>query len=184
MISESADVGSGGDHRSRLRQELLTRMFDDNVMELLLVIAQHAHAVSYTLPWYADTWPRLPDPTCLNLLLSCICMQCNKEGCLVSVVTIMTVELQLLSTEYSQLSIYDAVKYRYHGRPAHGLLQKPFRTEAPLLMEIFQQVFKGATAAELAKATAPVAVQRQSGASRRANIVRPKGDKCMVHGTS
>ena len=38
-------AGSGGDHRTRLRQELLTRMFDENVMELLLVIAQHAHAV-------------------------------------------------------------------------------------------------------------------------------------------
>lgn len=58
----------------------------------------------------------------------------------------------------------------------HLLLQKPFRTEAPLLMEIFQQVFKGATAADLAQATAPAVVQRQPGQSRRANIVRPKGD--------
>jgi len=32
-----------------LRQTLLIRMFDDNVMELLLVIAQHAHAVSTNL---------------------------------------------------------------------------------------------------------------------------------------
>ncbi len=64
-----------------------------------------------------------------------------------------------------------------HG---HLLLQKPFRTEAPLLMEIFQQVFKGATAAELAQATAPVIAQRQPGQSRRANIVRPKGD-AQVH---
>ena len=55
-------------------------------------------------------------------------------------------------------------------------LQKPFRTEAPLLMEIFQQVFQGATAADLARATAPVAVQRQPGPSRQASIVRPKGD--------
>ncbi|KAA6419916.1 MAG: hypothetical protein FRX49_10106 [Trebouxia sp. A1-2] len=92
----AATAGSGGDHRTRLRQTLLIRMFDDNVMELLLVIAQHAHA-------------------------------------------------------------------------------KPFRTEAPLLMEIFQQVFKGATAADLAQATAPAVVQRQPGQSRRANIVRPKG---------
>lgn len=38
-------TGSGGDHRSKLRQALLTRMFDDNVMELLLVIAQHASSV-------------------------------------------------------------------------------------------------------------------------------------------
>ncbi len=43
------DAGSGGDHRTQLRQELLTRMFDDNVLELLLVIAQHAHAVSNQL---------------------------------------------------------------------------------------------------------------------------------------
>ena len=69
----------------------------------------------------------------------------------------------------------------------HFLLQKPFRTEAPLLMEIFQQVFKGATAAELAEATAPVAAQRQPGQSRRANIVRPKGDAqgiCCCHAAS
>ncbi|KAL0032107.1 hypothetical protein WJX77_005423 [Trebouxia sp. C0004] len=92
----AATAGSGGDHRTRLCQALLIRMFDDNVMELLLVIAQHAHA-------------------------------------------------------------------------------KPFRTEAPLLMEIFQQVFKGATAAELAQATAPVVAHRQPGQARRANIVRPKG---------
>lgn len=33
-----------------MRQELITRMFDDNVLELLLVIAQHSHAVSQDLP--------------------------------------------------------------------------------------------------------------------------------------
>ena len=43
--SSAVHAGSGGDHRTRLRQELLTRMFDDNVMELLMVIAQHAHMV-------------------------------------------------------------------------------------------------------------------------------------------
>lgn len=60
--------------------------------------------------------------------------------------------------------------------PSHALLQKPFRTEAPLLMDIFQQVFKGATAAELAAASAPVPMQRQPGQSRQASIARPKGD--------
>ncbi len=48
-------------------------------------------------------------------------------------------------------------------------------------MEIFQQVFKGATAAELAKATAPIVARRQPGQSRRANIVRPKGDARRKH---
>ena len=57
---------------------------------------------------------------------------------------------------------------------SHALLQKPFRTEAPLLMDIFQQVFKGATAAELA--AAPMPMQRQPGQSRQASIARPKGD--------
>ncbi|KAL3161372.1 hypothetical protein ABBQ32_010265 [Trebouxia sp. C0010 RCD-2024] len=88
-------TGSGGDHRSRLRQELLTRMFDDNVMELLLVIAQHAHA-------------------------------------------------------------------------------RPFKSEAPLLMEIFQQVFKAITAHDLARAAAPAAPHQQPGHSTRATA-RPKG---------
>lgn len=50
QICCSLFAGSGGDHRTRLRQELLTRMFDDNVMELLLVIAQHAHTVSLLVP--------------------------------------------------------------------------------------------------------------------------------------
>lgn len=54
-------------------------------------------------------------------------------------------------------------------------LQRPFKSEAPLLMEIFQQVFKGATAVDLAKAAAPVAPQHQPGQSTRANLVRPKG---------
>ena len=42
-------------------------------------------------------------------------------------------------------------------------------------MEIFQQVFKGATATDLAKAAAPVPPQQQPGQSRRA-VVRPKGN--------
>lgn len=63
---------------------------------------------------------------------------------------------------------------------SHALLQKPFRTEAPLLMDIFQQVFKGATAAELAAATAPVPMQRQPGQSRQASIARPKGDAQQI----
>ena len=63
----------------------------------------------------------------------------------------------------------------------HSLLQKPFRTEAPLLMEIFQQVFNGATAAELAQAIAPPVTQRQPGQSRRVKIVRPKGDAQVTY---
>ena len=82
-------AGSGGDHRTRLRQELLTRMFDDNVMELLLVIAQHAHAVctlslcpafmpslqampySHALPWCPALMPNL------NMAPSCpACLPC------------------------------------------------------------------------------------------------------------
>ena len=55
-------------------------------------------------------------------------------------------------------------------------MQRPFKSEAPLLMEIFQQVFKGATASDLAKAAAPAAPPQQPGQSRRA-IVRPKGDR-------
>ena len=42
-------------------------------------------------------------------------------------------------------------------------------------MEIFQQVFAGATAAELAAATAPLVMQLQPGQSKRANVIRPKG---------
>ena len=35
-------TGSGkGDHKTRLRQELLGRLFDEDVMELLLTVAQH-----------------------------------------------------------------------------------------------------------------------------------------------
>lgn len=49
------NAGSGGDHKTRLRQGLLTRMFDDNVMELLLVIAQHAHAVSASTTVFWNT---------------------------------------------------------------------------------------------------------------------------------
>ena len=92
----AADVlmaaGSGGDHRTRLRQELLTRMFDDNVMELLLVIAQHAHAVctlslcpafmpnampyGHALPWCPALMPNLHTalscPAFLPCLMSCL----------------------------------------------------------------------------------------------------------------
>ena len=55
-------------------------------------------------------------------------------------------------------------------------MQKPFKSEAPLLMDVFQQVFKGVNAADLAKATAPVIPQQQPGDSKRRNVVRPKGD--------
>ena len=58
-------------------------------------------------------------------------------------------------------------------------MQRPFKSEAPLLMEIFQQVFKGAIAPDLAKATAPAPPQHQPGQSRRA-IVRPKGSKRCI----
>ncbi|KAK9830387.1 hypothetical protein WJX72_011470 [[Myrmecia] bisecta] len=39
----AADAGSKGDHKTRLRQELLERLFEDHVMELLILIAQHMH---------------------------------------------------------------------------------------------------------------------------------------------
>ena len=47
-------------------------------------------------------------------------------------------------------------------------------------MEIFQQIFKGASAADLTKAAAPVAPQQQPGQSRRANTVRPKGTAMYI----
>jgi len=37
--------GSRGDHRTRLRGELLQRLADDHVLELLLVFAQHTDVV-------------------------------------------------------------------------------------------------------------------------------------------
>ena len=63
-------AGSGGDHRSKLRQALLTRMFDDNVMELLLIIAQHAHTVRLGImcSWCWSLQP-LDMHACFNLCL-------------------------------------------------------------------------------------------------------------------
>ena len=34
-------AGSRGDHKTRLRAELLARLLDESVLELLLVVAQH-----------------------------------------------------------------------------------------------------------------------------------------------
>ena len=60
-------------------------------------------------------------------------------------------------------------------------VQRPFKSEAPLLMEIFQQVFKGASATDLAKAAAPVLPQQHPGQSRKA-VVRPKGNtRCQSY---
>lgn len=55
-------------------------------------------------------------------------------------------------------------------------LQRPFKSEAPLLMEIFQQVFKGITANDLVKAAAPAPLQQHPGPSKRATV-RPKGEE-------
>lgn len=57
-------------------------------------------------------------------------------------------------------------------------LQKPFRTEAPLLMEIFQQVFKSITAAELAEACEPVVQPRNQ--HRRGAAARPQGSGMLL----
>jgi Timeless protein len=40
-----ATDGARGDHRTRLRGELLRRLVDDHVLELLLVFAQHTDEV-------------------------------------------------------------------------------------------------------------------------------------------
>lgn len=37
--------GAGGDHRTRMRGDLLRRLADDHVLELLLVLAQHTDEV-------------------------------------------------------------------------------------------------------------------------------------------
>lgn len=47
-------------------------------------------------------------------------------------------------------------KLTFKGGNVSCALQKPFRTEAPLLMEIFQQIYRSITATELAEATEPV----------------------------
>ncbi len=191
MVSTHAgcgsNAGSGGDHRTRLRQTLLIRMFDDNVMELLLVIAQHAHAVSTNSFVNPDAhpackWTGSPASiTSMHDILQASTSHCIYRDCTYS---------DLWKRNHipaGMHSICNTIKVCYRcalGQQSvalgylsgHLLLQKPFRTEAPLLMEIFQQVFKGTTAAELAEATAPVVAQRQPGQSRRANIVRPKGD--------
>ena len=40
-------ISSGkGDHKTRLRQELLVRLLDENVLELLLIVAQHTDEAS------------------------------------------------------------------------------------------------------------------------------------------
>ena len=39
-------AGSRGDHRTRLRQDMLQQLFEDHVMELLLTMAQHAGQVA------------------------------------------------------------------------------------------------------------------------------------------
>lgn len=39
-------AGSRGHHRSHLKESLLMRLFDDSIMELLLIMAQHTHRVS------------------------------------------------------------------------------------------------------------------------------------------
>ena len=143
-------------------------MFDDNVMELLLVIAQHAHAVSITSFINPDAHPAFK-----------VTKSCASIG--VHTVTyghgVTCWHAWHSRDNQSVLQMYLGTTVMAFGYlSGHSLLQKPFRTEAPLLMEIFQQVFNGATAAELAQAIAPPVAQRQPGQSRRANIVRPKGD--------
>ncbi|KAK9804992.1 hypothetical protein WJX73_009460 [Symbiochloris irregularis] len=39
---QDTSAGSRGDHRTRLRQDLLRQLFEDHVMELLMTMAQHA----------------------------------------------------------------------------------------------------------------------------------------------
>ncbi len=143
-------------------------MFDDNVMELLLVIAQHAHAVSTSSITNPDAHPASKvtgTPASISVHIV-TCGRCDTPaGMHGNCNTTKVCYRRTLGQRSGAIGYFSG----------HLLLQKPFRTEAPLLMEIFQQVFKGATAAELAQATAPVVAQRQPGQSRRANIVRPKG---------
>lgn len=50
MMTSSVVPGSSrGDHRTKLRQDMLVRLFDDHVMELLLTMAQHANQVQDTV---------------------------------------------------------------------------------------------------------------------------------------
>jgi Timeless protein len=47
-------AGSRGSHRTQLKDDLLRRLFDEHVLELLLVVAQHTNEV---LALWAGWWP-------------------------------------------------------------------------------------------------------------------------------
>ena len=76
-----------------------------------------------------------------------------------------------------------SMKHGCNGEAVCNLvLQKPFRTEAPLLMEIFQQIFKSITATELAEASEPVP-QPRGAQHRRGPAARPQGSAGLLHKT-
>ena len=171
-------------------------MFDDNVMELLLVIAQHAHAVcalpscyticpkpsspvltSHPVVFTLHCPPCLPAPPSLHCILSLLHLGPHSQQAVITA-QLTTYVISTPMTAPSYLHTYstglDFMKVVWLVPQQSYCMQRPFKSEAPLLMEIFQQVFKGATATDLAKAAAPTAPQQQPGQSRRA-VVRPKG---------
>ena len=49
-------AGSRGDHKSRMGSELLKCLFDQHVMELLLLMAQHTARVRVKLDCQRNVW--------------------------------------------------------------------------------------------------------------------------------
>ena len=144
------------------------RLFEDHVMELLAVMAQYTDAVSHG--YWVSALHAVRAPGSSQRRGGSLVDRCSKPWLQVQV----TAHLQALrssnwcrapAAHWLGAGACTCCLTRLRPVPHHvsrGLpeqsklfMQRPFRSEAPLLLDIFSDIFKGADAGQLAAACPP-----------------------------